>query len=78
MDGAKTTLSTYVPADLAQAVARLADEGNRSVSREVAQALREHVAGQGFSAGTSSPQTSAGVSSAAASAGVSAAGEDAA
>ena len=39
----KTTLSTYLPVELAEDVARLAAAGNRSISREVAQAIREHV-----------------------------------
>jgi predicted transcriptional regulator len=38
-----TTISAHVPSGLAQQVRALAEAGNRSTSREVAQALREHV-----------------------------------
>jgi hypothetical protein len=41
---AGTTLSTYVPRELALDVRRLAVEGDRSVSREVGIAVREYVA----------------------------------
>jgi hypothetical protein len=43
-DEPRVTVSSRVPPDLAREVARLADLGNRTVSREVAQAIREHVA----------------------------------
>jgi hypothetical protein len=36
-------LTAHVPPDLADEVKRLAEEGNRSISREVAAALRAHV-----------------------------------
>jgi hypothetical protein len=36
-------ISAKVPSELADAVSRLADAGDRSVSREVARAIREHV-----------------------------------
>jgi hypothetical protein len=40
----KVVIATRVPLTLADAVADLAERGDRSVSREVARALREHVA----------------------------------
>jgi hypothetical protein len=39
----KVCVGTRVEPDLAQAVRRLADAGNRSLSREVAGAIRRHV-----------------------------------
>jgi predicted transcriptional regulator len=39
----KVTVAARVPPDLAEAVAALADAGNRSISREVSAAIREHV-----------------------------------
>jgi hypothetical protein len=40
----KVTVAARVPPELAQALAVLADAGNRTVSREVSSAIREHVA----------------------------------
>jgi hypothetical protein len=39
----KVTLASRVPPDLADAVRTLADAGDRTVSREVFRAIREHV-----------------------------------
>jgi hypothetical protein len=39
----KVTVAARVPPDLADAVRTLADAGDRTVSREVARAIREHV-----------------------------------
>jgi predicted transcriptional regulator len=39
----KVTVAARVPPELADAVAALADAGDRTVSREVFRALREHV-----------------------------------
>ena len=39
----KVTVAARVPPDLAEAVRTLADAGDRTVSREVFRALREHV-----------------------------------
>jgi predicted transcriptional regulator len=39
----KVCVGTRVDPELAQAVRRLADQGNRTVSREVAEAIRRHV-----------------------------------
>jgi hypothetical protein len=39
----KVTIAARVPLDLAEAVAALADAGDRSVSREVFRAIRTHV-----------------------------------
>jgi hypothetical protein len=41
--GRIASLTAHVPLDLAEAVKELADEGERSVSREVARAIRRHV-----------------------------------
>ena len=41
--GRVESLTAHVSSDLAQAVRELAEEGERSVSREVAKALRNHV-----------------------------------
>jgi hypothetical protein len=49
----KVVVGARVPPDLAAAVVRLADAGNRTLSREVAAAIAEHV--QRASLGTSSP-----------------------
>jgi hypothetical protein len=38
-----TTVSAHVPVALAEALRAMAAAGNRSVSREIASALREHV-----------------------------------
>jgi len=43
MSDEKTILSAYVPVELAEDATRLAAAGNRSISREIAQALREHL-----------------------------------
>jgi hypothetical protein len=40
------TVAARVPPALAREVARLANAGDRTVSREVARAIREHVASQ--------------------------------
>jgi hypothetical protein len=40
------TVAARVPPDLAEAVARLADAGDRSISREIGRAIQEHVANQ--------------------------------
>jgi hypothetical protein len=40
----KEVIGGHVDAELAAEIRRLAEEGNRSVSREVAAALRAHVA----------------------------------
>ena len=58
MSDEKTILSAYLPVELAENVARLAAAGNRSVSREVAQAIREHVASS--LGGSSAPLVDAG------------------
>jgi predicted transcriptional regulator len=39
----KVTVAARVPPELARAVAELADVGNRTLSREVASAIAEHV-----------------------------------
>jgi hypothetical protein len=51
----KVTVASRVPPDLAAAVARLADEGNRTVSREVCGALAEHVKNAGWGSVSASP-----------------------
>jgi hypothetical protein len=50
-------ISGHVPTELAESIRRLAERGNRSVSRQVTQALREHVAAHSSAgqASTSSP-----------------------
>jgi hypothetical protein len=40
----KVTVAARVPPALAQEIARLADAGDRTLSREVARAIQEHVA----------------------------------
>jgi hypothetical protein len=40
----KVTVASRVPPDLAEAVAQLADAGDRTISREIGRALKEHVA----------------------------------
>jgi predicted transcriptional regulator len=44
MQGTKEAIGGHVDSELAAEIRRLAEEGNRSVSREVAAALRAHVA----------------------------------
>ncbi len=39
----KTTIAARIPRELKEAVVALADAGNRSTSREIAAAIREHV-----------------------------------
>jgi hypothetical protein len=39
----KTTIAARIPRELKEAVVALADAGNRSTSREIAAAIKEHV-----------------------------------
>jgi Ribbon-helix-helix protein, copG family len=63
--GRIASLTAHVPLDLAEAVRELADEGERSVSREVTRALREHVetarASKGSSRRSADPEDAAGL-----------------
>jgi predicted transcriptional regulator len=45
----KVCVGTRVEPELAQAVRRLANQGNRTVSREIAEAVRRHVVLERFS-----------------------------
>jgi hypothetical protein len=45
-EAVRVTVSARVPPALAREIARLADAGDRTVSREVARAIQKHVAGQ--------------------------------
>jgi hypothetical protein len=42
----KVTVASRIPAELAAEVARMAEHGNRTVSREIWAAVAEHVAAQ--------------------------------
>lgn len=53
--GQKVTVAARVPPALADAVRALADAGDRTVSREVASAIREHVDRQDPSSQASAP-----------------------
>lgn len=44
--GVKTTIAARVPVDLATEVTRMAEAGNRTVSREIWAAVAEHVGRQ--------------------------------
>lgn len=48
-------IGAKVPAELAEAVARLADDGDRSISGEIRRAIREHVDRSGGSLGSARP-----------------------
>jgi hypothetical protein len=39
----KVTVASRIPSDLADAVAQLADAGDRTMSREIFRAIRDHV-----------------------------------
>jgi hypothetical protein len=54
-------ISAKVPAELAEAVGRLADDGNRSLSREIRAAIAEHVARSGGLSSSHRPNPAADV-----------------
>jgi hypothetical protein len=60
MQGTKEVIGGHVDAELAGEIRRLAEEGNRSVSREVAAALRAHVARETSASGAAHPLGSRG------------------
>jgi hypothetical protein len=52
-------VAAKIPADLAEAVARLADAGDRSMSGEIRRAIREHVDRSGASRSSLAPDVPA-------------------